>query len=219
MLPLLLALAGAGPCPALPLAPGIAWTYRAEVSWTAAGGDSVERRTLSWTTSVVSVETSDSTLAAVVRGWPTDLAWWEPGKTPTLSVLYCTGPRVYHLDVTTGSAATLAGDLLAGRRTPDLDDLILELPLHTGQLFGRDSTERDDTFHAWFVERADTVPASIRKLRPDVDDSLYSLVYRTYPDFSAVGFVPGVGVVHYVYHHNGTPADADARLTGITGKR
>jgi hypothetical protein len=219
LLGLLLALAGAGPCPALPLAPGNAWTYHAEVSWTAPGSDSVRHRTLTWTASVISVETRDTTVAATVRGWPTDLAWWEPDKAPTLSVVYCAGARVYHLDVTTGDAATLAADLLAGRKQPDLDDLILELPLHTGQLFGRDSTERDDSFYAWYVERADTVPALIRRLKPDVDDSLYWLVYRTYPDFSGVGFVPGVGVAHYVYHHNGTPADADARLTGITGTR
>jgi hypothetical protein len=213
MLALVLALAGSSPCPALPLAAGNSWTYRADVAWDAGGG-SAARRTLLWTTTVVTVRAGDSALAATVQGWPSDLAWWEPGSGPTLSVLYCTGGRLYQLSPAIGAAAALADSLLSGRRRPDSDDLILELPLHTGRLFGRDPAERDDTFYAWLVERAEPVPASLRRLRPGLGDSLYTLVYQTNPDYTEVGFVPGLGVARYVYRHHGTTADADAWLVG-----
>lgn len=210
MLPLLLALASSGPCPALPLEAGSAWTYRADVAW--AAGDSAARRTILWTTTVLTVQANDSALAATVQGWPTDLAWWEPGQAPTLSVLYCAGGRVYEMHPASGTAAALARDLLAGRVRPGLDDLILDPPLATGRLFGRNPAERKDTFYAWLVERAEPVPPSLRRLRPKVGDSLYSLVYQTNPDYTEVGFVPGLGVARYVYHHNGTTADAEASL-------
>lgn len=213
VLPLILALAGASPCSALPLVAGSAWTYRADVGWSVAG-DSVARRTLSWTTAVLTVQANDSALVATVLGWPTDLAWWEPGQAPTLSVLYCAGSRLYHLQPPAGTAPTLVQDLLAGRQRPDPDDLVLEAPLHAGKLFGRDPGARRDTFYAWLVEGAEPVPSSLRSLGHGVGDSLYTLVYRTYPDYTAVGFVPGLGVAHYVYHHNGTPADAEAWLVG-----
>ena len=213
MLPLLLALAGPGPCPALPLTAGSSWTYRAQVAW-AAGSDSAARRTMLWTTAVVAVQANDSALAATVRGWPTDLAWWVPEDAPTLSVVYCAGGRVYHLRPVMGNAAALADSLLSGRRRPDADDLILDLPLHIGRLFGRDPAERDDTFYAWLVEGAEPVPPSLRRLRPGLGDSLYTLVYRTNPDYTEVGFVPGLGVAHYRYSHHGTTAEADARLMG-----
>lgn len=213
MLPLLLALAGSGPCLALPLAAGSSWTYRAEVAW-AAGSDSAARRTLLWTTTILTVRVNDSALAATVQDWPTDLAWWEPDRGSTVSVLYCAGGRVYQVHPAIGTAAALADSLLSGRRRPDPDDLILELPLHTGRLFGRDSAERDDTFYAWLVERAEPVPPSVRRLRPGLGDSLYTLAYRTNPDYTEVGFVPGLGVARYVYHHNGTTADAEAQLMG-----
>ena len=160
------------------------------------------------------MQTNDSAVAATVQGWPSDLAWWEPGRGPTLSVLYCAGGRVYHLSPTIGTAAALADSLLSGRRRPDSDDLILELPLHTGQLFGRDPAGRDDTFYAWLVERAEPVPPSVRRLRAGLGDSLYTLIYRTNPDYTEVGFVPGLGVARYVYHHHGTTADAEAWLMG-----
>lgn len=213
MLALLLALAGPNPCPALPLAAGSSWTYRADVAW-AAGGDSAARRALLWTTSVLAVQANDSAVAATVQDWPTDLAWWEPGRAPTLSVLYCAAGRVYQVHPAIGTAAALADSLLSGRRRPNPDDLILELPLHTGRLFGRDPAERDDTFYAWLVERAEPVPPSVRRLRPGTGDSLYMLAYRTNPDYTEVGFVPGLGVARYVYHHNGTTADAEASLMG-----
>ncbi len=213
MLPLLLALAGPSTCPALPLEAGSSWTYRADVAW-AAGGDSTARRTILWTTTVLTVQANDSALAATVRDWPTDLAWWEPGTAPTLSVLYCAGGRVYDLHPATGTAAALAQDLLAGRARPGPDDLILDPPLETGRLFGRDPAERDDTFYAWLVERAEPVPPSLHRLRPGVGDSLYSLVYRTNPDYTEIGFVPGLGVAHYRYSHHGTTAEADAWLVG-----
>jgi hypothetical protein len=127
-------------------------------------------------------------------------------------VLYCTRGQVYLLRPQPGAAAGLEEALLNGQERPTADDLILSLPLHTGDLFGRDPADRGDTFYAWFVETADSVPASVRRLRPSVTDSLYSVVYRTTPDYTLIGFVPGLGVVHYVYSHHGTTAEADAWL-------
>jgi len=64
------------------------------------------------------------------------------------------------------------------------------------------------------VESADSLPASVRRLRLDLTDSLYTLVYRTNPDHTILGFVPGVGIVRYAYSHHGTTAEADAWLVG-----
>jgi len=104
---------------------------------------------------------------------------------------------------------------LNGQRRPTSDDLILQLPLHTGELFGRDPAERRDTFYAWFVEVAEPVPPSVRRLLPGITDSLYSVVYRTNPDYTLVGFVPGLGVAHYVYSHHGTTAETEAWLVAF----
>ena len=58
------------------------------------------------------------------------------------------------------------------------------------------------------------MPASLRHLRPEVGESLYALVYRTNPDYTEIGFVPGLGIAHYRYSHHGTTAEADAWLVG-----
>jgi hypothetical protein len=212
MLALLLAFVGSPSCPGLVLAPGTTWTYRAEVAWGVGSGDSTARQFLTWTTSVTTVRTSDSAVAATVRGWPTDLAWWTPRRTPTTSVLYCVGGRVYLFHPQPGTAPQVVEALLSGKQIPTLDDLILSFPLYTGELYGRDPAERQDNLYAWFVEAAELSPDAVRRFHPGIVDSLYTLVYRTAPDHTLIGFVPGVGVVHYVYRHHGTMAESEAWL-------
>jgi hypothetical protein len=127
-------------------------------------------------------------------------------------VLYCVGGRVYLFRDQPGAAAGLVEALLNGQQRPTSHDLILRFPLRTGDLFGRDAADRRDTFYAWFVEAADSVPASVRSLNPGVTDSLYSVVYRTTADYTLIGFVPGLGVAHFVYSHHGTMAETEAWL-------
>ena len=212
MLTAFLAFVGSPYCQSLLLTPGTTWTYRAEVAWAVGTGDSTGHQSLAWTTTVLTLRSSDSAVAATVEGWPTDLAWWTPARTPSTSVLYCTGGRVYLFHPQPGAAPELIEGLLSGRQTPTSDDLILSLPLHTGDLYGRDPTERRDTFYAWFVEAAELPPDSVRRLRPGVVDSLYSVVFRTAPDYTLIGFLPGLGVVHYIYRHHGTTAESEAWL-------
>ncbi len=129
-------------------------------------------------------------------------------------MLYCTADRVYLLRTQPETAAGLMEALLSGQRRPTSEDLILKFPLRTGDLFGRDPADRHDTLYAWFVEAAASVPASVRQLRPSATDSLYAVVYRTTPDYTQIGFIPGLGVAHYVYSHYGTTAEAEAWLVG-----
>jgi hypothetical protein len=212
IVPLLALLSGQPPCPELPLTPGIAWTYRATVAWSAAGGSAVSRDTITWTTLVLTRQTADSVAVVTVRDWPTALAWWEPGQPPATSVILCTPGRVYLLTPYQGTVEALADSLLKGLRHPSLDDLFLQFPLRPGDLFGRDSTDRQDTLYAWYVEAAEPVPGNLRRWRRSPTDSMYTLTYRTLPDHQIVRVVPGLGLVGYTYAHHGTVAEAEAEL-------
>jgi hypothetical protein len=205
----------AASCQALPLTPGTSWTYRADVAWTAAPGDSMARRSISWTTRVIDVRATDSAVVATVDGWPTDLAWWTPERARSTSVLYCIGGRLYVLHPQPGTATSVVDELLNGRRRPSLDALVVRLPLRTGDLYGRDAAERQDNMYAWYVESATPAPDSLRRLASRTADSVYSLVYRTLPDFTRSDFLPGLGMVRYVYSHHGTTADSKATLVAF----
>jgi hypothetical protein len=217
---LLAALVQQDPCAQFPLAPAASWTYRVEVAWTPIGSADVQRRTLTWTTTVLTVQESRGAVVATVRGWLSDLAWWEPDRPAQTSVLACRAGRVHLLRPGAGDPAALADALVAGGAAPASADLILELPLRTGALFGRDAADRADTFYAWYVESAAPLSADVSRLQPGLTDSAYTVVYRTMPDHQTVQFVPGLGVAAYEYSHHGTVAHAEAVLIAyVPGRR
>ena len=176
MLLLLLAFAGFAPCAQLPLDAGATWTYRADLTWVRRGGRAAHR-SIVWTARVLTVRATDSSVAAIVRGWPSDLAWWEPGRAPGRSAVYCVGGRVYLLRAPADSGAAFLTGLLDDTQRPDSADLILELPLHTGALFGRDPAKRRDTLYAWYVEGAEPVPPAV--LRRRFGDAIRQSVIET----------------------------------------
>lgn len=110
----------------------------------------------------------------------------------------------------------LVDSLLAGTRIPALDDLLLRFPLVVGTLYGRDQSERDDTFYAWYVESAEPIGADLRRIGARGADSVVTLTYRTLPDHQIMTFVRGLGLAGYTYVHHGTVATAEARLTAFT---
>ena len=199
-------------CPVLPLATGRSWTYRARVSWSPAGSTTSRDTTITWTTRVLDVRTRDSIDVALVQDWPTALAWWEPRQQPDSTFLVCTGHRLYQVASHRGAPSALRDSLLAGRRLPAIDDLLLQLPLRDGDLYGRDRAERTDTYYAWYVEAVVRAPARLIRVGVRRTDSVYTVAYRTMPDHQIMDYVPGFGLTGYVFAHHGTVSAATAEL-------
>lgn len=194
MLTVALSLLGtAGACPDLPLRAGAVWVYLAEVSWTDMASQKVRDTTFTWNTEVLSVSDSAEAQIAVVRDWPTALAWWDPSKLPDTSRIVCVGDKVFHMD-------------RESTRAPTEDDLLFSFPLATGKLYGRDPKSRDDTFYAWYVESA-------------LGDSSVTITYRTLPDHQFIVFNRGLGITEYTYGHHGTVASAHAKLVSFSPGR
>ena len=185
-------LGAAGPCPDLPIRAGTAWVYSAEISWTDLASQTVRDTTIAWRTEVLSLLDSADARIAVVRNWPTALAWWDPSKLADTTRILCIGDKVYQMD-------------RASTRPPTDDDLVLAFPLSNGKLYGRNEKDRDDTFYAWYVE-------SVR------GDSA-TIAYRSLPDHQILVFVRGIGIVEYTYGHHGTVASAQARLLDFSPGR
>ncbi len=81
----------ASPPPELfPTRVGTVWTYQGQTEWTTAGTGTVHRRLIRWHTGVVQHVRGPDYEAALVRGFPSDLAWYEPLLKPTLSAIVVT---------------------------------------------------------------------------------------------------------------------------------
>lgn len=198
-----------------PLAEGAYWVYRGVVRL-GGEGDNVTETNVSWRMEVTKVIRREGLVAAVVRGFPSELDWSDGEKKPGESLVIASEEgKFYHI----GEDGAPAGlrllenphdklqDLLQG------DDLFLDLPLRERKKFcDEEGMARDDGMYCWVV--VSEGPATLVNVKGVSGDkrTTFTVRYATNPDDQEFDFVPGVGITAYGYHHHGTVADTELDL-------
>ncbi len=205
------------PAQSFPLAEGARWVYQGTVKWTRPDSAEVIEQSIQWDMEVLKVVEREHVTGALIKGFPSDLAWYEDGKRPEEHLMVQVGPDKFYL--LSGSqkddawAQLQAGDVWLGPLLTE-HDLWLELPLVRGKVFGdTESLTRADRWYCWHVE--DELPADLSRIRGlsgRRPARTYQIAFRTNPDHQLVSFVPGVGVTRYLYRHHGTVSEADVSL-------
>jgi hypothetical protein len=200
-----------------PLEKGTYWVYRGSVKWTSPENKVLGKAIENWKMEIAETITRDWVTAAVIVGHPSDLASYEEGREASRRVLVVVqGTKFFLIDAENADRAVQrlrsGGDDLQDLVTGD--DLILELPLHTGQQIGPVETlTRQDRMNKWLVENEEKKPvAGVRGTSPSESRSWYRLIHRTDPDHQIITYVPGVGIAAYSYSHHGTVAEAELQL-------
>lgn len=207
---------GATSCP-IPLDKGTQWTYEGKVEWTLSGSATVKTAQIRWVTKVVDCIKGSKAQAAVVRGFPDELMWYEPSRSPSFSVLLSVSNHVYRLRAEgEDQAGFLARQLIRNpRQLPQTAEALLELPLALGRTWGQDPG-REDTWYGWCVEQVQAKALPVRGFASKRPLKTYQLAYRTCPDHQLLDIAPGLGIVRFVYHHHGTVASTDVHLVSVS---
>jgi hypothetical protein len=186
-----------------PAVVGAVWEYQVAVEWTLPNSNQVRKANVIWQTKVVTVRRNSVTTVVVLRGFPTDLCWYEPDRTPTLTVLtirpeglYLNTPDPQPSDANALADATLLHAPVGER--------VLGPDPHVGDCLG--GTPRPDRLYCWHVERQIQVRGRTG----------WAVAYRTNPDHQVIEFVPGLGVSAFEFVHHGTVASAHARLVSTS---
>jgi len=206
-----------------PLDKGTFWVYAGNVTWVTPETPAVQRRTITWRMEIVDVIPRDLLVAAVVKGHPRDLIWFDPKREPGVYVIVQVNLRKHYLLEGERAQTVLKrvkdpADLLS-----DLvreSEIFLETPVTLGQRFCQtEMLTRTDWRYCWFVEeeRTPTVK-SIPGVPVDWDGPEYGIVYRSLPSDEFVGFAPGIGLTSYDFSHHGTNSYVQLKLTAF-GRR
>ena len=201
----------------LPLSTGTTWVYKGTSKWTRPGSGEVVEKPVTWQMQVLEALTRGQVTAAVVKGFPLDLAHFEEGKAPGDYLIVRVGPGKYFLVRQLRAEETLRrmrdeNDPLGGLVRED--ELILDAPLVPGKFYGEaDQITRQDQSYSWIAE--DARPAELRGIKgiaPQGRKMEFEISLRTRPDHQIVTFVPGIGITRYVYGHHGTVSEVDVKL-------
>ena len=195
-----------------PLRKGARWIYEGKAEWTDVRHRRVHQGRVRDVMEVLQVLPGPTSFAAVVRGFPMDLAWYQPAVKPRISVVVCKEGRFYQrASRGLGPAVALARALLSDPAWPPREeDPFLDLPLEEAKVWGHD-LGRDDALYRWVVEgkAPRAFPGSGGGRHP-----VFTASFATRPDKVVLEFAPGVGITAFSYEHHGAVARTEVRLVG-----
>ncbi len=193
--------------PIYPLSEGTTWSYAGRAKWMNTDVPGVRSGNLRWTTEIVKTFSAPGLTAAVIKGFPFELAWYNPKTTPGFTVLVENGKGLFEAD----ADSEAEGETLAAKasRGQEVGELLLKFPVHVGDCVAAEGTDSPELLAAhmycWFVSK-EVKGSSGRG---------WEIFQHTGPDDMTFRIVPGVGITSFVYNHHGTVAYTDARLVAF----
>ena len=187
------ALSGFAITPSMPFSKGTTWIYEGGVAWQE--GTEVKSRRISLVTEIIESYRYPKARVAVVRGFPSELAWYGDKRRPGFSLLILSRNGLFVIETNNEQEANqLAQDFAHPSRELMLrSHTLIPFPLSGGRRFR----------------------SRIKGFRPSQAVMSYRDIYRTNPDHTFIHFVPGLGVIRYLYQHHGTVSFADVKLKEI----
>jgi len=193
---------------AFPLRSGAYWIYEGRVEWEdRQAPDGIAQKTLSWKMEVIRTATIGRYDIAVMKGHPSDLAFYQEGRARSEYLIVRDGNKYYRIDGSTvPDIATLESKL-------NVDSLFLVIPPPKGCLARNPDENRNDLMYCWAAEDIQPIRLdAVKGVPAGKNYPAYELVMRTNPDHQFVTFASGVGITAYVYGHHGSVSEVDLRL-------
>ncbi len=217
----------ASPSAALfPFEKGRYWLYDGKVAYSE--GEKVkEKKITGWRSEVVAVVEGKGYRAALLKGSPADLAWYEEGAGRGDVVIVVTGKGEFHEvrgggDLPARFAALKPGAALA-EDFIDQETMLFRHPAREGDRCGDPEAVGRGPRYCWVVDSvaAGRLEPVVKGVPEDQEFERISLGYATSPDLTRVDVATGLGVVFYQYTHHGTRAECELRLveTGVSGAK
>ena len=183
--------------PTIPFEKGTTWIYEGKVAWLE--GSKVKSKRIRLATEIIETFNYPRARVALVRSFPSELTWYGDKPHPRYSLLILSSESLSQIETDNNQEARRLAQEFASRSSELMQqaDTIMAFPLQDGSRFR---------------SRVKGFRSSGALLR-------YQEIYRSNPDHIIIDFVPGLGVVRYVYEHHGTASSVDVVLKEIRYRR
>jgi len=201
--------APAAPSDPFPLHAGNYWIYKGQVKWTDTTTEpqGIAEATMTWKMEVVRTMNVGKYDVAVMKGHPSDLAWYEKDKPRSDYLIVRDGGTYYRVDgAAISDTATLDSKL-------DFNSMFLKLPPPKGCIARDPEIDREDTMYCWAANETKQIHLEgVSRVSPQTEFTAFELAMRSLPEHNIVSFAEGVGMTAYIYGHHGTVSEVDVKL-------
>jgi len=190
-----------------PLKKGNYWLYKGRARWTPSGTGQVKEKTLTWKMEVTDVIGREFITAAVLKGHPQDVAWYEDGAKRGDYLILAVGDDLYYF-----IEGLRVNEVLY--RLKDEDDILSDLVFEDELFFRVPVLENIDSQNGHFADVVDLqqTAGELAGASLSMDDKAYRVTFDSLPDHTRIDLVPGVGITRFVYRHHGLVSEADMEL-------
>ena len=201
-----------------PFVKGRYWLYDGKVTY-AANGKVNEKDIKGWRSEVVEVAKGADFQAALLKGHPSDLAWFEGGRERGDAIAIVNTKSEY-LEYDGDDAVQQFASIKADGKLPAeiKPELIFRYPPKDGERFGEEDPATNGRY-CWVASAPGKAAfhPPVKGLPKSKPYPQFTVTYRSSPDHTIIGFAAGVGITGYTYVHHGTKGDCEMRLveTGI----
>ncbi len=206
-----------------PLEKGNYWIYQGETRWVEpqrggrrSGKPQAKCAVLTWKMEVAETLSGNGWQAALLKGFPSELSWYEPGQVRGDHLVLQVGAGSYFLFHESDAREIWAGLKKGGPLAPGVataESLFFTAPLVRGRIYGGSRQNVKRGLYCWTVKAERPFDPNRFPGAPVIPPGReFTLVYTTTPDDTTVNFVPGIGMVAYHYRHHGTPAETTLTL-------
>lgn len=200
-----------------PYVKGRYWLYDGTVEFVR-DQQRVKKKITGWRSEVRDTVETAEFKAALLKGGPEDLAWYEDGRKPGTSIVILTRDgEFHHLHGREGDAVSF--ELLkTTRKLPpafkDGGDLLLKTTMKVDDRFGDPEQTKLGPRYCWVVSNISTEALSpkVKGIPADRKYTCHTLHFQTNPDHTWLCFAAGLGVTYYQYTHHGTAGNCEMHL-------
>lgn len=208
----------AAPPAFFPFVKGRFWLYDGKVTY-AANGKVNEKDIKGWRSEVVEVAKGADFQAALLKGRPSDLAWFEDGRERSDAIVIVTAKAEYEEYDGDGAVQQFASIKADGKLPADMKpELIFRYPPKDGERFGEEDPATNGRY-CWVASATSKAAfhPPVKGLPKSKPFPQFTITYRSSPDHTIISFAAEVGITGYTYVHHGTKGDCEMRLveTGI----
>ncbi len=197
-----------------PFVKGRYWLYDGTVKFVK-DGEVLEKKITGWKSEVVDTVEGKDFKAALLKGSPTDLAWYQEGqvRADVMFILIRDSEFIRVSDARESFAKIKsAGKLPAG--LSDEGEIIFKTSMKGGDRFGDPEQTKLGPRYCWVVSNISKgrLEPEAEGVRANQEFTTYSLTYSTSPDRTELNLTSGIGITFYQYVHHGTAGDCEMHL-------